>query len=131
MLNETFPPGQSYDGKCRANILGAQASLPACFRQELADRGKQAGMPALPECLPCSLYRRLSRKPGKLQVCPTLPEELSYRVATAWKNENRGARVGQTGSLPWFLRCGISVRLGKLAVCPTFSEEPSCRIATP
>jgi hypothetical protein len=29
-------------------LLGAQASLPAGFRQELTDRGKQAGMPALP-----------------------------------------------------------------------------------
>src|SRR6266508_2306425 len=29
--------------------LGAQASLPAGFRQVLTDRSKQAGMPALPE----------------------------------------------------------------------------------
>ena len=46
------------------------------------------------------------------------------RAATPRKNENRGASVGQTGSLPRLLQCGLSGKPGKLPVCPThFGEE--------
>src|SRR5215510_11207124 len=54
-------------------------------------------------------------------------EEPSCCVATHRKNENRGARVGQTGSLPGFPERSHRSSQCKLPVRPTLSEEKNMR----
>jgi hypothetical protein len=58
--------------KGRANCLGAQASLPARFGQSVI-AGNPAGKDACaPRQFALTLQCGISRKPGKLPVCPTL-----------------------------------------------------------
>src|SRR5262245_46177037 len=54
-----------------------------------------------------------------MNVHATTSEEFSMSRCDALKNEDSSARVGQTGSLPWFLPCSLSGTSGNLPVCPT------------